>query len=119
MMIPFYQESQYYGYIMIIRQMHDGGRVSFHAIQNYLNQPYLQLCVESIINCCGKSFHICLIDDNSFSKLIPDWKIDFDKIANPVKTHMRTLAMSRVLYYYGGLLIPNSTLVLKDLSTLI
>ena len=90
----------------------------FSRNTNYLNQPYLQLCVESIINCCGNSFNICLIDDNSFRKLIPDWKIDFNTIANPIKTHMRTLAMSRVLYYYGGLLIPNSTLVLKDLINL-
>ena len=39
-----------------------------------LNQPYLQLCIESIVRHCGDSFNICLIDDDSFSKLIPGWK---------------------------------------------
>ena len=80
-----------------------------------LNQPYIELCVQSVIKRCGDSFNICLIDDQSFSKLIPEWDIDFNRLANPVKKHMRLLALSRLLYYYGGLTIPNSTIVLKDL----
>ena len=90
----------------------------FSRNTNYLNQPYLQLCVESIIKCCGDSFNICLIDDDSFSKLLPDWNVDFNRLADPIKTHMRHLAMCRTLYYYGGLRLPNSTLVLKNLKSL-
>ena len=29
---------------------------------NNLNQPYLQLCLESIVRHCGESFNICIID---------------------------------------------------------
>ena len=82
-----------------------------------LNQPYLQLCIESIVKKCGKSFNICLIDDDSFSKLIPDFKVEFARLPKPLKGHMRTIGMCRLLYYYGGLILPNSTLVLKNLST--
>ena len=33
-----------------------------------LNMPYVYLTVRSIIEKCGKSFTICLIDDDSFKK---------------------------------------------------
>ena len=87
----------------------------FSRNTTHLNQPYIELCVQSIIKNCGDTFNICLIDDESFSKLIPEWNIDFTRLANPVKKHMRMLAMSRLLYYYGGLKIPSSTIVLKNL----
>ena len=83
-----------------------------------LNQPYKDLCVESIVKHCGDSFNICLIDDNSFSKLLKGWSIKVDELANPVRSHVRELALSNILYEYGGLLVPNSTIVLKDLKPL-
>tara|TARA_Y100000817_G_scaffold313961_1_gene311348 strand:- start:3608 stop:4615 length:1008 start_codon:yes stop_codon:yes gene_type:complete len=89
---------------------------SFHSRNNtYLNQPYIYLCVKSIIKHCGSSFIVCIINDNSFSKLLPSWSIDIHKLAEPLKSHFRKLAMSKILYHYGGLQIPNSTLVCKDL----
>jgi hypothetical protein len=41
-----------------------------------------------------------------------------DKLANPVKAHMRMLALSKLLHSFGGWLIPNSTIVCKDLKPL-
>ena len=79
-----------------------------------LNQPYILLCIQSIVNKCSDSFNICLIDDSSFEKLIPGWRIDLDEVADPVKTHLRTLGLMKVLYYYGGLLCPNSVLALQN-----
>ena len=38
-----------------------------------LNQPYLFLTIRSIIQKCGSSFNVCLIDDSSFHKIIPGW----------------------------------------------
>ena len=40
-----------------------------------LNQPYVHLTIKSIINHCSDDFNVCLIDDDSFSQLIPGWKI--------------------------------------------
>ena len=48
-----------------------GSRSSFE-----LNQPYLYLTVKSIIEKCDNSFHICLIDDKSFTKLLPKCDVD-------------------------------------------
>ena len=80
-----------------------------------LNQPYIILCLKSIINHCGNSFNICLIDDDSFEKLLPNWTIKLSKLPEPIKSHFRILAMIKILYYYGGMTLPNSTIVLKDL----
>ena len=85
---------------------------------NNLNQPYIFSCIESAVKFCGESFHVCLIDDNSFTKLLPMWDIDVRSLANPVRTHIRELAMAKLLNKYGGFQIPDSTIVLKDLITL-
>ena len=92
---------------------------SFYSRNNTkLNQPYLLSCLETIVKYCGTSFNICLIDDNSFTQLIPDWDISVRKLARPLRTHIRSLAMAKLLYAYGGLTIPNSTIVIKDLMPL-
>jgi len=81
-----------------------------------LNQPYLLSCLETIVKHCGNSFNICLIDDSSFEKLIPGWSIHISQLAEPLRKHTRMLAMSKLLYYFGGLAIPNSMIVLSDLQ---
>jgi hypothetical protein len=83
-----------------------------------LNKRYIELCVESIIKYCGQSFNVVLINDSSFSNLIPGWTIELNRLADPVKSHIRSLAIAKILYYYGGLLVPNSMLLLKDLKPL-
>jgi len=87
-----------------------GSRSSFD-----LNQPYLYLTVKSIINQCSDSFRICLIDDESFSKLLPNWKINMGGISSPVLDYMRQLGLTSLLNHYGGLLVPASFLCFRDL----
>lgn len=83
-----------------------------------LNQPYLHLVIQSIIDHCGDDFHICLIDDESFSKLIPSWDVDITNMAEPHKQLFRELAMMKILYHYGGMIVPNSFLCMKNLKPL-
>lgn len=83
-----------------------------------LNQPYIGMCIESIVKRCGDSFNVVLIDDHSFDKLIPGWNISITDTADPVKSHLRTLAICKLLYYFGGIVCPNSFLCLKDLKPL-
>ena len=73
-----------------------------------LNKRYIELCVESIIKYCGESFNVVLINDSSFANLIPGWTIEMNRLADPVKSHVRSLAIAKILYYYGGFLLPNS-----------
>jgi len=91
---------------------------SFQSRSSYdLNQPYLHLTIKSIIDHCGDDFHICLIDDNTFSKLIPSWEIDLSTVAEPMKTQLREVGMAELVYYYGGLVLPNSFLCLRPLRS--
>jgi hypothetical protein len=82
-----------------------------------LNQPYIHLTIKTIIDHCGKDFNICLIDDESFSKLIPSWDIDLSQIAEPHKTHYRELGILQLIYFYGGMSVPNSFICTKNLKT--
>ena len=81
-----------------------------------LNQPYIYLTLKSIINQCGNDFNIALIDDTSFEYLIPNYNIDFKKLTSPIKEHCRNLALYKVLYQYGGFLVPPSFLCFKSLK---
>lgn len=81
-----------------------------------LNQPYIHLTIKTIINHCGNDFNICLIDDDTFSKLIPTWDIDLSNIAEPKKSQYREVGMMQLIYYYGGMVLPNSTICLKNLK---
>tara|TARA_A100001015_G_C14923180_1_gene685161 strand:- start:400 stop:1335 length:936 start_codon:yes stop_codon:yes gene_type:complete len=83
-----------------------------------LNQPYIYLTLKSIIDKCGESFNICIIDDSTFKKIIPGWLIDFKSISKPIKPHIRQLALCKVLYLYGGINIPPTTICTNDLASL-
>ena len=90
-----------------------GSRGSFD-----LNQPYLNLTIKSIIKMCDKSFKICLIDDNSFEKLLPKWNIDISKVGEPGADYIRQLGLLKLVYHYGGMALPVSFLCLKNLNSL-
>jgi hypothetical protein len=90
---------------------------SFQSRNNTdLNQPYIHLTIRTIINHCSKDFNICLIDDNSFERLIPSWDINLATVAEPYKSHYREIGMMQLLYYYGGIIVPNSFLCMKNLK---
>jgi hypothetical protein len=82
-----------------------------------LNEPYIHLTIKTIIDHCGDDFNICLIDDTSFSRLLPSWDIDLNEVAEPMKSNFRELGMLELLYFYGGMVIPNSFLCLKNLKS--
>ena len=83
---------------------------------NDLNQPYKELTLKTIIDKCGSDFNICLINDNSFSDLIPNWNIDIHKVADPIKSNIRELAIAKILDTYGGMLLPDSFICLDSLK---
>lgn len=92
---------------------------SFGSRNSYdLNQPYLHLTIRSIIYHCSANFNICLIDDDSFMRLIPGWEHDLSKMAEPFRTHYRELGLLSILYEYGGMLVPNSFLCFRNLIQL-
>ena len=88
---------------------------SFYSrTNNNLNQPYINMCVETIIKWCGDSFNICLINDETYEKLLPSWSINLDKLPEPIRSRTRTLGSMKLLCKYGGVIMPNSILMLHD-----
>ena len=83
---------------------------------NDLNEPFIHLTIKSIINHCWNDFHICLIDDETFSKLLPSLDIDLTTIAEPFRSQYRQLGLAEIIYYYGGMTVPNSFLCMKNLK---
>jgi hypothetical protein len=83
-----------------------------------LNQPYIHLTIRTIINHCGDDFNVCLIDDDTFSKLLPSWEIDLSKTPEPMKTRYRELGLLELLYVYGGMVLPNSFVCTNNLKEL-
>lgn len=93
--------------------------ISFGSRSSYdLNQPYLYLTVRSIIAQNSDSFHICLIDDNALEKLVPDWKINMSKVSGSTIEYARQLGIAKILYEYGGLVVPPSFLCMRNLISL-
>ena len=62
--------------------------------------PFLELCLNSIVKHCGESFNICLIDDTSYEKLIPQWKIKVNELASPLKENIRLLLTHLIRYSF-------------------
>ena len=83
-----------------------------------LNQPYQYITIKTIIDNNSRDFNICMIDDNSFKKIIPEWNLDVEKMSNPIKTHIRNLALSKILNIYGGILVPSSFICYSNLKPL-
>lgn len=83
-----------------------------------LNQPYLHMTIQSIVNQCGEDFHVCLIDDESFSKLIPSWDVDMKMLPDPLRSTMRQIGLTSLVYYFGGMVVPDSFLCMRSLLPL-
>ena len=82
------------------------------------NQPYQQLTIQSIINKCSRDFNVCLIDNSAFNVLLPNWNIDLNKVALPIKNHLQLIALTALLNAYGGMIVPSSFICFKSLKDL-
>ena len=80
-----------------------------------MNQPYMFLTVRSLIQKCGDTFNVCLIDDSSFHKIIPGWATKVNNLPAPISGHLRELALANLLLTYGGLLMPASFICFQNL----
>tara|TARA_Y100000782_G_scaffold109878_1_gene135429 strand:+ start:28910 stop:29869 length:960 start_codon:yes stop_codon:yes gene_type:complete len=104
-------------WIYINKEKNSRNWLSFGSRSSYdLNQPYLYVTLRSILNKSNNDFNVCIINDNSIHKLLPAWSIDLNKLSEPIKSHYRDLAMAKILYNYGGFVVPPSYLALNDLS---
>ncbi len=79
-----------------------------------LNQPYIHTLIKTVINKCGNDFNVCLIDDASFKKLLPEFEF-----SGTLSKTQRTYALMQLLYVYGGIVVPNTFLCINSLFSLL
>ena len=84
-----------------------------------VNQPYLSLCIETLVKNAGSDYQVVVLDDSSYGRLIPGWDIDLSMVSDPMRRELRTLALWKVLYYYGGVLCPPSTICVREFDTIV
>lgn len=65
-----------------------------------------KLCAFSVIAHNSKNFNIILITDDDLPLLLPGWSTNMQALPEAAQRHTRDVAMLRVLYYYGGFLVP-------------
>lgn len=80
-----------------------------------LNMPYILLCIKTIIDNCGESFHVVVIDNSCFANLIPGWNINVSNLSDPLRTKYIDLAKLNILKNFGGLFVPPSFICHKNL----
>jgi len=80
-----------------------------------LNLDYMTLCIKSIIDHCGETYDIFIIDDSTFSDLLDD-DIDMNKLSGPLKEKYRELSLLKILHRYGGILVPPTLFLQKNIK---
>jgi hypothetical protein len=78
------------------------------------NQPYQYVTMKSVVDRCGGDFAICIIEDSSFLELLPEWSTNLESVADPIRSHLRQLALAELLFTYGGLVLPSSFLAFRS-----
>lgn len=79
-----------------------------------LNKPFIYLCIQSIIR-HSERYNVCIIDDSSFRDLL-EWDVDLENVPEPVKKSVRVEGMLRLLYTYGGAVVPASLLMWRPIE---
>lgn len=67
-----------------------------------------KLCAYSIIAHNSNNFNIIMITDDDIPLLLPGWSTNLKALPEAAQRHTRDVAMLRVLYYYGGFLVPST-----------
>jgi hypothetical protein len=83
-----------------------------------LNQPFIHLTIKTIVSHCSQDFNICLIDDETFEKLLPHWDVNLLQVPEPIRSRIRQLGLLKLVYYYGGMVVPNSFICSRNLKGL-
>jgi hypothetical protein len=87
-----------------------GSRTSYE-----INCSYMILCIKSIIDKCGDTYDIIIIDDSNFNDLL-DIDIDLLKLSGALKEKYRELCLLQILYTYGGIIIPPTLFLRKSIK---
>ena len=90
----------------------------WRSLRDYLNpdlsEPYISECVKSIIKNCSGDFNVIIVDDDTMSNFLPDWNVSLDCITGVERRMKRIQGLVRLLYRYGGMVVPASFLCFES-----
>ena len=87
----------------------------YSRMTDNLNLPFMYLTIKSIIDNNVWDFHVCLIDDDSFTKLLPKWQVPMNNLEETALSKYRKLGLIKLVYEYGGFVVEPSFLCFKSL----
>ena len=109
--------SSYAGDTRPVLWIHTSDRGKHSQMATVRKRGYLEISIQSIIECCGKSFKICMIDDSSFVNLLGSGG-EIPDTPDPIKSHYRAASMVSLLAMYGGMVVPASFVCKENLINL-
>lgn len=90
---------------------------SFGSRTSYkLNLAYMTLCIKSIVDNCSEYYDIVIYDDTNMLEILKNINVDFSKISGALLEKYREICKMKILYEYGGLIIPPSLFLQSSLS---
>ena len=114
-----YSDGKPYLWLHVPLDYNSRGWESFNERKNCkLNIPFVELCMASILRKNKNLFNVCVVTDDDLVDIIPNWNYNMSELSSPVKERVRRLAQLKLLYYYGGLVVPPSFLCIQPLRSL-
>lgn len=92
---------------------------SFGSRNSYeLNLPYMTLCIKSIVDTCSEYYDIIIFDDTNMNDILKDMDIDLSKISGSLLDKYREICMMKILYEYGGIMLPPSLCLKQSIANI-
>lgn len=83
-----------------------------------LNLPYMTLCIKSIVDNCSENYDIIIYDDTNIHDILKDMDIDLSKISGSLLEKYREICRMKILYEYGGIMLPPSLFLRQSIVTI-
>jgi hypothetical protein len=67
-----------------------------------------QLCAYSVMFHNVNTFNVVLVTDDDLNLLLPGWSVNMAAVPEAGRRLVRDIAMLRIVYHYGGMLVPST-----------
>ena len=82
-----------------------------------MNLSYMNLCIKSIVDCCAEKYDIVVFSDSDFADLL-NLPVDHTKLSGALLENHRHLCLMKILYEYGGVMVPPSLYLKESIAKL-
>jgi len=80
-----------------------------------LNLAYMNLCIKSIIDVCAETYDVIIFSDIDINQILEE-DLDYTKLSGELLDKYRHISLMKILYKYGGVMVPPSLFLKKNIS---